>query len=402
MVTFHSANVRIANSARAVDECMEIAFAQGVPEDLRVIVVDAPLGHRLDRVAHAIQHHHGLSGVTVLGASCSGVTGRQGVGESMSDLALMAISGPEAEIVTETVAQIDGSNAYAQGLTLARGLKQKSADIRCVYLLCPGIDIANDEVLRAFAEVFGEEVTIFGGTSSDNMRGLVSHQYLGDRLTEHGAWAIGFADPTLGAATRATHGFAAYGEPMTVTRAQGNRIMELDGRPAWTVYTERLAVEPAPDTICGETIPVGALAEALPEDLAKEYGNPHILRVITKYDPDGAIYYPTLVKPGLQLWLTTRDEDLIFGEQARALAYLKEQVGDHRPVAVFQTDCLARGRFLFNKVMKEELMGMMQDAFSTDGVIPPWLGMYGFGEYARLGGKNAYHNYSTALLVLYR
>jgi hypothetical protein len=28
--------------------------------------------------------------------------------------------------------------------------------------------------------------------------------------------------------------------------------------------------------------------------------------------------------------------------------------------------------------------------------------MYGFGEFARLGGRNAYHNYTTALYALYR
>jgi hypothetical protein len=44
----------------------------------------------------------------------------------------------------------------------------------------------------------------------------------------------------------------------------------------------------------------------------------------------------------------------------------------------------------------------MHTAFSRGGVIPSWLGNYGFGEYTKLGGKNAYHNYSTALLVLYR
>jgi hypothetical protein len=44
----------------------------------------------------------------------------------------------------------------------------------------------------------------------------------------------------------------------------------------------------------------------------------------------------------------------------------------------------------------------MQQPFATDGVPPPWFGMYGFGEYARLGGCNAYHNYTTALAALYR
>jgi hypothetical protein len=72
------------------------------------------------------------------------------------------------------------------------------------------------------------------------------------------------------------------------------------------------------------------------------------------------------------------------------------------PVAVFHADCLARGRFLFDRIIKEELVSKMQNPFYVDGNCPPWLGMYGFGEFARLGGKNEYHNYTTALYVIYR
>ena len=73
-----------------------------------------------------------------------------------------------------------------------------------------------------------------------------------------------------------------------------------------------------------------------------------------------------------------------------------------RPVAVFQTDCLLRGRTLFDKVMKDEIIGMMQNAFLNNGEIPPWLGMYGFGEFCPTGGQNLFHTYTTSLLVLYR
>ena len=401
MLSFYSANVRIANSARAVDECLEIAFGEQIPADAGVVIFNAPLGHQLDKVAAAVKNR--LPGVTVLGSSCSGVTGREGVGESMSDLAMMAVCGPKTEYAVANVNEIYGKNAYEKGLELAQSLKAQNAGITNIYLLCPGIDIANDLVVKAFVETFGEEVTIFGGTSSDNMRGLINHQYIGDALTEHGAWAVGFADPSLKGITRATHGFTAYGNPMVVTKVEGHKIIELNGKPAWQEYTARLGVTPSPDTICGETIPIGALAEKLPADLAEEYGNPHILRVVTKYDPDGSIYYATTIPVGTELWLTTRDEDLIFSEQERSLQYLKQQMGNGKPVAVCQTDCLARGRFLFNKVMKDEIMAMMQTTLvAADGQTPPWLGMYGFGEYARLGGKNTYHNYSTSLLVLYR
>ena len=219
-------------------------------------------------------------------------------------------------------------------------------------------------------------------------------------LFQHAAFAVGFWDPTLAVETQATHGFVATGEPMTVTRSDGNRILELDGEPAWPTFLQRLGLPP--DATEGDTIPIGALAERLPDDLADEYGNPHILRVVTHHDADGAIVYATEVAEGTQVWLTVRDEDLIFSDMDRMLGAMDERRPAQRPVAVFQADCLARGRRLFNVVMKEELVHRMQQPFSGDGVIPPWFGMYGFGEYACLGGRNAYHNYTPSLAALYR
>jgi hypothetical protein len=397
MLSFHSASARIVNSDRAIAECLDITFPDGNTQDCRIAIINASLGHSLEKLGAAMKKY--APHVALFGSSCGGVIGREGVGESMHDLGLMMISGPTTEIASASVASIYGQNSYAKGLELAQKLQAGTDGIHTVYLLCPGIDIANDLVLKAFVETFGEELTIFGGTSSDNMRGLISYQYHDAVQSEHDAWAIGFADKTLNAITRATHGFAAYGTPLVVTKAEGNKIYEFDGRPAWERYTELLSL---PAVSVAETIPVGALAEKLPPDMAEEYGNAHILRAITKHDPDGPLYYPVTCQEGLEVWLTTRDENLIFSEQQRSLDYLTGQIGGGTPVAVFQADCLARGRLLFNRVVKDEIIGMMYNAFTVNGEVPPWLGMYGFGEYTKLGGKNAFHNYSTALLIFYR
>jgi hypothetical protein len=351
----------------------------------------------LDKVAAVF--HKAMPSAAICGASGCAVTSRDGVGESMHELGIMAVCGPANEVATAAVSEIYGHNSYEKALEMAKTLKSRCSGINIIYMFCPGIDINNALVLKAFAETFGEDVEIFGGTASDNMRGLHCYQYHDDVMSEHDAFAVGFADPTLYGATRATHGFTVYGEPMVATKTKGNQIMELDGRGAWTVYTERLGLPDA--TATGETIPIGALAEALPKELVEEYGNTHILRVISKRDGE-TIHYPTTCYDGMKVWLTTRDEDLIFAEQKRSLDYLRSKVAGGKPVAVFQTDCLARGRFLFNRIVKDEIIAMMHDALSADGTVPAWLGNYGFGEYAKLGGKNAYHNYCTALLVLFR
>lgn len=400
MIMFQSAQVRSVNSERAVEECLDIAFPNGGMKECGAVIVNAAMGHRLDRLADAL--HRRLPNAAVTGNSCCGVVGREGVGESMHEVAIMCISGPPDEYAVKGVRDIYGSNAYEKGLELARSLREAAPAARAAYLLCPGIDIASDLVIKAFDEVFddGEGVTLFGGTASDNMRGLQTTQYHDGTLSEHDAWVVGFADPSLKVMTRAAHGFTVYGEPMEVTKAKGHVILELNGKPAWKEYLSRLSLPE--DATCGDSIPVGALAEELPPNLAAEYGNPHILRVVTSFGEGGMMYYPVTCEAGLKLWLTQRDEELIFSEQQHALNDMTDKIAGGHPVAVFQTDCLARGRFLFNKVVKDELIAMMQNALSASGNTPAWLGMYGFGEYARLGGRNAYHNYSSALAALYR
>jgi hypothetical protein len=395
MLEFFSASTRMVNSRNAISECMEAAL--GTNKSCDLVIVNATIGHDYQALIDEVREL--APGARVVGASCCGIVGREGVSESMKDVAIMAVRGKELAVAH--VDDINGRNAYAKAVELARQLQAAQPGINMVLFLASGIDIANDQCVAGFEAVFGPEVTIFGATSSDNMRGVVSYQMAAGQVFEHAAWAVGFADPMLRVDTQATHGFLAVGEPLTVTQAEGTRLIQLDGKPAWQAYTERLGLDPLTAT-CGDSIPVGALAEKLPEALAAEYGNAHILRVVTKHDADGTMHYPTEIQPGTQLWLTVRDEARIFSDMDRMMEQMAARAGGCKPVAVFHADCLARGRFLFNRVMKEELVSRMQFPLSTAGGPPPWLGMYGFGEFARLGGANTYHNYTTALYAIYR
>ena len=114
------------------------------------------------------------------------------------------------------------------------------------------------------------------------------------------------------------------------------------------------------------------------------------------------MHYATEIREGTKLWLTVRDEERIFADMDRMMTQMNERAGGQKPMAVFHADCLARGRYLFNRVMKEELVSRMQFPLSTDGVVPPWLGLYGLGGFARLGGANPYHTYPPAIYAIYR
>jgi hypothetical protein len=384
----------MVNSRRAIAECVEIACEETGSCDL--LIIHASVGHDFRELATEAARL--LPGADVVGASCCGIVGSEGVSESMKDVAVMAVRG--GELAVAHVDDIHGYNSYEKSLELAKDLKRRCPDANMLYFMASGIDIANDVCIRAIGEVFGSGVPVFGATTSDNMRGLVSYQIFGAEVYEHSAWLVGFADPSLEVITRATHGFVAFGDPLIVTRAEHNRIIELNGRPAWKVYTERLGL--TEDASCGDTIPVGALAEALPPDLAAAYGSPHILRVVTRVDADGGMHYATTIAEGTQLWLTVRDEERIFRDLDAMVEQIRKEAGGRLPEAVFHADCLARGRYMFNRILKEELVSRMQMPFAGEDGIPPWLGMYGFGEFASLAGTNAYHNYTTALYVVFR
>lgn len=394
MLNFYSASTRIVNTRRGITECMESALGNDIA-DCDLVMIHASLGHDFKELIDGAQQL--APRAKVVAASCCGIVGKEGVSETMKDIAIMAIKGKELGL--SWVNEIYGKNSYEKAKEMAEDLYRQQPGTRFIYFLASGIDIANDQCIAGIESVFGPDVTIFGATSADNMKGVVSYQAIEGHVYEHAAFMIGFADPDLEVSTQATHGFLAIGEPLVVTRSEGHNIYELNGKPAWTEFTQRLGL-PATAT-CGDSIPIGALAEKLSPELAKEYGNDHILRVVTRHEGD-TMLYATTCEPGTQLWLTVRDEPLIFNEMDRMVKEMDGRMNGRKPVAVFHADCLARGRFLFNRVLKEELVSRMQYPFSSNGNCPPWLGMYGFGEFARLGGKNTYHNYTTALYTIYR
>jgi hypothetical protein len=395
MLDFRSGSTRVVNPGNAIEECITLA-KDGNQFDAKLVILHASIGHNLLELSKHAKTHY--PDARVVGTSCAGVVGREGVSETMKDVAMMLVSGDEFAVAH--VDKLSGDNSFQCGQQLANDLKAQKSGINMIYLLGPGIDISNDRLIAGIEDVLGGEVTIFGATSSDNMRGVRTFQVVDDQMFEHAAYAVGFADPSLVVDTMATHGFLAVNEPMVVTKASGNIIYELDGQPAWKVYTQNMSLPESATT--ADTIPIGALAEELSPELAEEYGNPHILRVVTHTGDKGALIYSTDIEVGTKLWLTVRDEDLIFTDMDRMVGEMSANAGGKKPVAVFQADCLARGRRLFNRIVKEELVHKMQHPFATDDVPPAWLGMYGFGEYAKLGGENTYHNYTTTLAAIYR
>ncbi len=396
MLHFSSASSGTVNTRRAVSDCLDALTAAPDGQPVRWIVVHTTVGHKAaDIVAEAKARYPQAQ---VLGVSCAGVIGREGANENLRALGLMAIAGPKNELQVAVVDGVDGRTSLERGRELGRSLRDTMANVRFMGLYSTGIDVAADHLLEGLGETF-PSVPVFGGTSSDHMKALTNFQFIDDRVLEHGALLIGFGDPTLSVDMVAHHGSAVLGISMTVTRCEGNRVLELDGKPAWPTLMEKLG---APATShCGEVIPISGLAVSLPQALVAEYDNTHALCAVLKTDDNKQSFYlPVSAREGMRLSLTQRDEKLIFDGLDRMMSKLKSRLSGKKTVAVFHTDCGARGRLMFDRVLKDEIVKRMQ--FPLGSEPPPWLGMYGFGEYTNIAGVNGFHNYTTSLYAITR
>ena len=399
MLSFTSASNGTVDTVQAVEEAILAASAGRSPAECRVLAFHLTMGHDDAVVIPTVRKH--CPNARIVGCTCAGVIGREGANESMRALALMMTWGPADEVGMSMVPQLDGRNSRERGAQLATDLVgQRGRKPQFVMFLASGIDVDCDESIAGIESVLGPEVTIFGGTSADNMKGVASYQFVDDAVHEHAAVLLGFFDPTLEVHKQASHGFVPSGVEMTVTRASGNRVYELDGRPAWEVFTSNLGLPTTAKP--SDTIPPGAVGMPLSPEMAAEYGDSHLLRVITRNLEDGSFLMPVTCPEGTKLSLMRRDEERIFRNLAVVMGQIRAAIGSRTIVGVYHADCGARGRLMLDRVAKEEIVKAMQTPLFPKGDTGAWLGMYGFGEFARLGGRNQFHNYTTALYVISR
>ena len=402
MLRFYSASNGVVNSEKAMQACLGSALAEqdaAIFDKELLIVIHTTVGHDFPALLAAA--HQRCPQATIVGCTGAGIIGVEGANENMRALSIMVAEADEkGEFGIAYCDNIRGYNSFQKAREMAKTLKAETPAVNMIHILASGIDIAADRALEGVAEVFGPKMPVFGGTSSDNMRAISTYQFINCQVLERGAIMIGYADPSLSVEMGVHHGSVPIGPPLTVTRSRANHVFELDGQPAWSLLMQKLNLPE--NTHPGPCIPVAGLAELLPGEYHRAYNNRHILRVIVKVDEENnSFYMPVDCPEGTRLWLTQRDEDLIFSGLEDMISHLSQRIKSKKIAAIFHTDCAARGRALFNKIVKDEIIEKMQAPLMKQQRIP-WLGMYGFGEFTQLNGKNLFHNYTTSIYALVR
>ncbi len=397
MLEFSSGLSTAVNSKQAAAECVELALGPDDGAACDLIVVHSTVGHNFGQAISAIRE--ACPNAQIVGCSGSGVIGKEGVSENMRSLAVMAVKGKE--FGAAGVEGVNSQNSLEKATEAAKEVQRTCDGVNMIYCLTSGLNLCGDEIIEGIESVFGADIPIFGATSADNGKAVKTFQFFGDDVMEHGIVLVGFADSSLELVMGIHHGSIPLdGMTFEVTKSDGNRIIELDGEPAWPTLTSKVGLPP--DSHPSGAMGIVGLGVDLSPDDQSAYDNPQILRVpLVVSDDHQTFLWPVRCEEGTKVVLMQRDEQLIFDGVDRMIDRMDKEFAGRKPVAVFHADCMARGRLMFDRVLKDEIIAKMQYPISGDGEVP-WLGVYGYSEYAPLRGKNRFHSYTTSIFSLVR
>jgi len=185
-----------------------------------------------------------------------------------------------------------------------------------------------------------------------------------------------------------SHGCRPLPAPVIVTRTDGWTIRELDGRPAETVYLERLGV-------AGSELDDGRfemLAALHPLAQPALRGDLRLRHVRGRTDA-GGLACAARIPANAVVWLTEQSEDQIIESARQAVAVAARGAGA-TPRAALVFDCAARKRALGARV--DEEARALVGAFAE----PPALaGLYTRGEAGRTRGAKGDRNHAVVVVA---
>ncbi len=381
-----------ADTARAAADALIAAFDQ---TPLKAVVVYASVNHDQAVLLGTLRERLG-SDVIILGCSSQGVVFQEGLHEGGYFLGVMGLGGDELRVAQASQVEL-AEDTRAKGRALAKDVRSQLPDVPKVLIvlydpLC-GADV--EEMLAGVREIV--DCPLVGAGAGQPWGPIVeTFQYWGDQVHGHSVTALGLSGP-FEADLGVSHGTAPTGVVMTLTRAEGNKLLELDGRPAIEVWREVTGCsdEQIYDQEYVSSWAVGVEREF---DVDGKKQQAFVIRAAFGFDLDrNAVVVQAAIPEGTRIMFHHRSVPAVKDGALAMAKDLKQRLNGKEPWSVLGFECGARtSPFLGEGETLSENIEIQR----VIGPQTPWLGMMAWGEIAPLGNLPAFHNYTYPLLVL--
>ena len=356
-------------------------------DDAKLLVVFCNDSYDLDALLRGINERSG--GVPLIGCSTAGqiAAGQSGAATAV----VTAIGGEGFEVVTAGVELHEDRLRDAGAEVATRVADLNGKPHRVVVLLSDALAGDQQEVIRGAYGVLGAGVPLVGGCAGDDFKMAATYQLHGDQVLSGGLVAASIVtDAPFGIGVR--HGWSKVGEPVLITRAGGNRVYELDGRPALDVYLERLD---APAQAAADAAAFGEFGLLHPLGLERRSTEEAVRFVAGADFEERSLTMIAEVPQGGLAWFMKGDEDSVQSATDGACSDALAALDGRSPIALLAFDCAARKGVLGDEGTAEEVGRM---AGHADGAAV--AGFYSYGEIVRSSGVPGFHNQTLVVLAL--
>ncbi|MFO0598853.1 MAG: FIST N-terminal domain-containing protein [Myxococcaceae bacterium] len=266
---------------------------------------------------------------------------------------------------------------------------------RTAILLLDPLSGNGEEASLLATTVLGPTVKLAGGAAGDDLHFKRAFVGFGRRVASDAlVVAVLNSKKPLGIGVK--HGHKPLSKkPLTVTKAAGGTVQEIDGRPALAVWRDEVR-----DAAKGLGIDVDAGLDTLgPHFLRYEAGliagaNEYKIRAPLSADANGAISFACGLPEGAVIRFTSSVESDQVAAAREAAQRARKALGSAKVAGALVFDCICR-----NLILGKEFGGAVNEiSKALDGA--PLAGFETYGEIAmELGQSSGFHNTTTVVLA---
>lgn len=326
----------------------------------------------------------------VVGCSAGGVLTLAGEIERAPAVAVLVVSADTLSSRRFFVPQLRG-HAYEVGEEVGKAARPSLGTDNLLVMFPDTYNFHPVPFFAGLARAVPHLPVVGGGASEDGTIGE-TFQFCGDTVGNNAVSGIllsGHFSHTVAVSQSCQPISPVY----TVTKAQGNVIYELDGRLAFTVFTEVVR----PPLLEDLRRAAAFVLVGLPVDPAAPHlaSGEYVVRHIIGFDPpQGAIAVAEEVRPGQRLLFTLRDATGARADLKRTLAAQAEQWQGRSPAFGLYFNCVGRGSGLYG--FPDHDTSYIKQYLGEF----PLIGFFTGCEIAPVQRRSALHQYSGVLTLI--
>ena len=356
------------------------------PCDLALVFAS---GHHLGMAKWLLSEiHERLEPRTLIGCGAGGTVAEGSELEETPGVVVWAASMPRAELETMHVtAERDAEDFRLLGLPESLAGDGEAPADESLIALCDPFSFPAEELLSSL-ERSRPHLPILGGLASASFAGGAVLLRDGDVHTD-GAVAVRLRGVQV--LPCVSQGAGPVGPEMTITRAEGNVIGELAGKPAMERLGEVIAALPERER---ELASSGVLIGLVIDENRPEYERGDFLaRPIIGADREsGAIAIGERVRVGQTVRLQVRDAASADEDLRQALRGQAQALGSDGAAGALLFTCNGRGSHMFD--LPDHDASALEDTLGA-----PTAGFFCAGEIGPVGGRNFLHGFTATMAV---